>query len=50
MSGSPTERNPRTIRWLTYLMFMMFTMTIDAVGVIIGAATVRDNSDMARNA
>jgi len=25
----------RTIRWLTYLMFMMFAMTTDSVGVII---------------
>ncbi len=35
MSDSPTEKNLRIIRWLTYLMFMMFAMTTDAVGVII---------------
>lgn len=35
MSDSATEKNLRTIRWLTYLMFMMFAMTTDAVGVII---------------
>jgi len=27
--------NHRLIRWLTYLMFLMFAMTTDAVGVII---------------
>ncbi|WAJ71950.1 MFS transporter [Catenovulum adriaticum] len=27
--------NIKTIKWLTYLMFMMFAMTTDAVGVII---------------
>jgi len=30
-----TADNNRLIRWLTYLMFMMFAMTTDAVGVII---------------
>jgi len=30
-----TNNNYRTIRWLTYLMFLMFAMTTDAVGVII---------------
>jgi len=29
------QRNPRLIRVLTYLMFMMFAMTTDSVGVII---------------
>ena len=28
-------RNMTTIKWLTYLMFMMFAMTTDSVGVII---------------
>ena len=30
-----TERNLAAIKWLTFLMFMMFAMTTDAVGVII---------------
>ncbi|AWB69250.1 MFS transporter (plasmid) [Saccharobesus litoralis] len=30
-----SNANLATIRWLTYLMFMMFAMTTDAVGVII---------------
>ncbi len=29
------QNNLRTIRWLTYMMFLMFAMTTDAVGVII---------------
>lgn len=29
------QPNRSTIKWLTYLMFMMFAMTTDAVGVII---------------
>ncbi len=29
------QSNLRTIRWLTYMMFLMFAMTTDAVGVII---------------
>lgn len=29
------QANSHTIRWLTYLMFMMFAMTSDSVGVII---------------
>lgn len=29
------QANSQTIRWLTYLMFMMFAMTSDSVGVII---------------
>jgi len=33
VSNSGTNR--RLIRWLTYMMFMMFAMTTDAVGVII---------------
>ena len=34
MNTDARDRN-RLIRWLTYLMFMMFAMTTDAVGVII---------------
>lgn len=30
-----TQRNLAAIRWLTFLMFMMFAMTTDSVGVII---------------
>ncbi|WP_339074164.1 MFS transporter [Teredinibacter turnerae] len=30
-----TNNNLRTLRWLTYMMFLMFAMTTDAVGVII---------------
>ncbi|MBC3765604.1 MFS transporter [Neptunicella marina] len=33
--GSSSTASPQLIRWLTYLMFMMFAMTTDAVGVII---------------
>ena len=29
------DNNAQVIRWLTYLMFLMFAMTTDAVGVII---------------
>ena len=29
------DPNSRVIRWLTYLMFMMFAMTSDSVGEII---------------
>ena len=32
---SLNQPNRTTIKWLTYLMFMMFAMTTDAVGVII---------------
>lgn len=35
MATSATETDSRIIRWLTYMMFMMFAMTTDAVGVII---------------
>jgi FHS family L-fucose permease-like MFS transporter len=35
MNSSHSGQNLRVIRWLTYLMFMMFAMTTDAVGVII---------------
>jgi fucose permease len=38
MSAQPAggaARNLRAIRWLTYLMFFMFAMTTDSVGVII---------------
>ena len=34
-SAQPTKRNLAVIKWLTFLMFMMFAMTTDAVGVII---------------
>ena len=33
----PTAQNPNPIRLLAYLMFMMFAMTTDSVGVIIPA-------------
>jgi len=33
--GPGAARDPRAIRWLTYLMFFMFAMTTDSVGVII---------------
>jgi len=32
---SSSQQNLATIRWLTFLMFMMFAMTTDSVGVII---------------
>lgn len=36
MSNQSISQSHRsTIKWLTYLMFMMFAMTTDAVGVII---------------
>jgi len=31
----PAQQNLGTIKWLTFMMFMMFAMTTDAVGVII---------------
>jgi fucose permease len=31
----PTKHNLTAIKWLTFLMFMMFAMTTDSVGVII---------------
>ena len=34
-STLPTKKNLTAIKWLTFLMFMMFAMTTDAVGVII---------------
>ena len=34
-STQPTKTNLAVIKWLTFLMFMMFAMTTDAVGVII---------------
>jgi fucose permease len=34
-AGGATSNNVRAIRWLTYLMFFMFAMTTDSVGVII---------------
>lgn len=35
MGNATTVINSRLIRWLSYLMFMMFAMTTDAVGEII---------------
>jgi len=35
MNSTSRGYNLRVIRWLTYMMFMMFAMTTDAVGVII---------------
>ena len=36
MSDIPTAgRSLTLIKWLTFLMFMMFAMTTDSVGVII---------------
>ena len=35
MRDNGTDRNLGLIRLLTYLMFLMFAMTTDAVGVII---------------
>lgn len=35
MDAAPSQRSWTVIRWLTFLMFMMFAMTTDAVGVII---------------
>ena len=35
MQGSPNKHSTTLIRWLTYLMFMMFAMTSDSVGEII---------------
>src|SRR5512143_3145084 len=36
MASPPTsKRNLTAIKWLTYVMFMMFAMTTDSVGVII---------------
>jgi len=35
MKAESTPISLTTIKWLTYLMFMMFAMSTDAVGVII---------------
>ena len=35
MKNVPDTSNATLIRWLTYLMFMMFAMTSDSVGEII---------------
>ena len=35
MTGTQAGADSKIIRWLTYMMFMMFAMTTDAVGVII---------------
>ena len=35
MTNIQAGTDSRIIRWLTYMMFMMFAMTTDAVGVII---------------
>ena len=34
-TAAPTQSNMGLIKWLTFLMFMMFAMTTDSVGVII---------------
>lgn len=34
-NGNAPDGNTRALRWLTYMMFLMFAMTTDAVGVII---------------
>lgn len=41
-----TSYNPTNIKWLTYLMFMMFAMTTDAVGVIIPEVMDKFNLSM----
>lgn len=38
--------NTRALRWLTYMMFLMFAMTTDAVGVIIPELMSRFNLGM----
>lgn len=43
MTDSHTQRNTMLIRWLTYLMFMMFAMTSDSVGEIIKEVKVEFN-------
>lgn len=41
-----TQPHLTTIKWLTYLMFMMFAMTTDAVGVIIPEVMKEFNLNM----
>ena len=43
---SINQPNRTTIKWLTYLMFMMFAMTTDAVGVIIPEVMKEFNLNM----
>lgn len=43
---SLNQPNRTTIKWLTYLMFMMFAMTTDAVGVIIPEVMKEFNLNM----
>ena len=45
-SSSASFSNITIIRWLTYLMFMMFAMTTDAVGVIIPEVMKQFNLSM----
>ncbi len=45
-SVRPTDRNLAVIKWLTFLMFMMFAMTTDAVGVIIPQVIKEFHLDM----
>jgi MFS transporter, FHS family, L-fucose permease len=43
---SQNQQNLAIIKWLTYLMFMMFAMTTDAVGVIIPEVMKQFNLSM----
>lgn len=43
----PTKHNLTAIKWLTFLMFMMFAMTTDSVGVIIPEVIKEFNLSMA---
>jgi fucose permease len=47
MNSHPNDlHNLRIIKWLTFLMFMMFAMTTDAVGVIIPEVMKQFNLNM----
>jgi len=41
-----SHHNLRTVKWLTFMMFMMFAMTTDAVGVIIPEVMKKFNLSM----
>lgn len=43
---APTNKSLKLIKWLTYLMFMMFAMTTDAVGEIIKEVMKQFNLSM----
>ena len=43
MTDSMNEKNRMLIRWITYLMFMMFALTSDSVGEIIKEVKVEFN-------